>query len=359
VPLKAGDQVRVRQKNGLLQGNWTSPPVIVTGPQTDPVVEISNGFEHSAVNVPVFYRGVLTTGKYGPWFRAVMCGAQSAIVRIIAPVAGDPQEVKVIKLAKIKEGYFEGGWDWKNAGWTIPDDIPIGEYTAAFEVTSSLGTSKKNKKFFVAFDPMEIRNNIVTASKNFIPSKYFGCGSGGCTGKYIGSGLNESEVNKFFTGGAPPWTVDCLGASRIVMARGLILTLKSGEFDKILHTSSNMHYTTSNMALKATHGLADISQTKIGDWGYIRNDWNYLSKHPGGAFQGENVIKVGPSLYWGFGTSQPNRTYEQWKQELIDAYNFGLAQSEHISSIPGFTGDIQFFDVIQVSVDVWNHRKNP
>jgi hypothetical protein len=311
-----------------------------------------------------------------------MCGANKAIVRIIAPLSGDMQEIEVVKLVKIKEGYFEGGWDWKHTGWTIPKDIPIGEYKAVFEVTSSAGTSKKDKKFFVAFDHKEIRNNIVAATPVFSKNT-FGCHTpcwvGGppicCSSKERGRGLNESEVNSFFKAGSPPWDVDCTGAARIIMARGLILTLKNGEFDKLKHDSSNMHYNTSNMNIELKKPVANIGQMKIGDWGYFENHDSYPDKHPCGAYPGENVIKVSTSKYYGFPSKTP-KTYKEWLKKLIDAYNllpntcdkndprympkYETKQINSIYDIPGFLADeIKFFDVIQVSVDVWNLRKNP
>ena len=353
VPLQAGDQIRAQQSNGTLVSNWTAA-VPVKDDQAPPIVEVRNGLQHPAVpgNAPVFYRGVLISGKYGPSFRAIKCGAKRAIVRIIAPIARDLQEIEVVELTETKEGYFEGGWDWQHTGWKIPDDIPVGVYTARFVVTGSTGTHIADKKFFVAFDPQEVRKNVVAAAQT-VKAK-FGCDAlcpdgtiGCCSSKNMGQGLKEPEVNKFFTG-SPPWINDCLGAALIIMARGLILTLKTGEFDQLGYTTSDMHL--------EFRPVTHISQMMVGDWGYIRNDWSYLDKHPGGSFQGENVIKVSASTYYGFPVG--TKTYAKWVQTLIDAYNSGLPQSEHISSIPGFIGDsIQFFDATSVSVDVWNLKK--
>jgi hypothetical protein len=224
----------------------------------------------------------------------------------------------------------------------LPSDDPIIVSDLAKEVGLNFPISVRQLIEIVEMDfidSQEVRKNIVASTKSFHAS--FGCDNG-CTARNHGEYLNESQVNDFFTG-SPPWTVDCLGAAQIIMAKGLIQTLKSGEFDKLGYTTSNM-----NLNLKP---VANADQMMIGEWCYFRNDWNYLSKHPGGGYQGENVIKVGEDAYFGFpiGTKKA----AEWIQELIDAYNFGLPPSEHISSIPGFQGNYnQFFNIKQIFKDV-------
>jgi hypothetical protein len=197
---------------------------------------------------------------------------------------------------------------------------------------------------FEFIESQKLRNNIVAATQSF-KGKFPSPGQPWNNG----FGLNESQVNSFFTGSSYQ-IVDCLGAAVIIMARGLIQTLKPGEFDKLGYTSgmSSMHlnYRT----------VANIDQMTIGDWGYIRNDWRYLEKHPGGGYQGENIIKVSASIYYGFPAGK--KTYAQWVQALIDAYNSGLPPNEHISNIPGFQGnDNKTFDVRTINLNVWKLRK--
>lgn len=193
-------------------------------------------------------------------------------------------------------------------------------------------------------DPDKVRMNIVAATKSF--NATFGCDNG-CTERNTGQNLNESQVNSFFTN-SPPWRVDCLGAARIIMAKGLVQTLKSGEFDKLGYSTSKM-----NLELKP---VANADQMMNGEWCYFKNDAKYLTKHPGGGYQGENVIKVSDDKYFGFPIGV--NTASGWIQELINAYNSGLPVSEQIHSIPGFLGDInQFFNTVKISQDVIKLRR--
>jgi hypothetical protein len=344
--LQAGDQVRVRVKNETLVGTWSSPPSPVTGSQSVPTVVVKNGMRHGAVpnNSPVFYRGELTNGTHGPLFEAVMCSAKKALVYIIGPLDNDYQVIEKITLNKKKAGYFEGGWDWKHGNWNIPRDIPIGDYTARFEVTGSSGVVKKEVPFFVSFNHQEIRGIVLSAYKNF-KGTFPGPGQSFTKGMY----MNEAQVNQYFTG-TPPKKIDCLGAARLVEARSLIKTLIQKEFDKAGFSSSDMHM----------YPIApiDISQMQIGDWGYIQNDKRYPIKHPKGGYRGENIIKVGNDKYWGFPAGV--KTYAQWEKQLINAYNSGLSSDEWIDKIPGFLRDNNYyFDAVRISVDVWNKARKP
>jgi hypothetical protein len=365
VPLQEGDEVRVRQNNPILHSEWTDP-IPVTGPQTNPVVGIRNGIPHQALgHFDAFYRGVLTDGKYGPRFRAVMCGAERVVVYIRDPFGEEFEEVELIET---KKGYFEGGWDWQHTGWSSLHDIPIGEYTARFVVTGVVASPERVLTFFVALNPQEIRQNIVVATKDF--SAHFGCHSpcsdGGpdicCSKKEVGKGLNETDVNKFFSG-SPPWDVDCWGAVRIIMAKGLISTMNSGEFEQLGYSTSNMHFETSPVATK--------DQMKIGDRGYFRNHPYYRDKHPCGGYQGENVIKVSSTDFYGFpgGT----KTEKAWIEELIHEYNIppddcdkdhpkyeSALQNHQTNDIPGLDLNSNMsFDIIWISWDIWSKLMGP
>ena len=197
----------------------------------------------------------------------------------------------------------------------------------------------------VLIDPQELQNNIVTATETLNAS--FGCGAGGCAPSNTGENLNESQVNSFFAATAP-WDIDCLGAARIMLARGLILTLGPGKFDNLGYTSSTMHV--------IPRPIATAGEMLIGEWAYFQNDLAYLQKHPGGGYQGENVIKVSQSEYYGFPGGK--KTAQQWVQELINAYDAGLAPSEWINTVPGFLGQANAcFDVQAVCADLVKLRE--
>ena len=88
-----------------------------------------------------------------------------------------------------------------------------------------------------------------------------------------------------------PLKCDCKAAALLVLAKGLIDTLAVGEFDDLGYT-----YTTTPRRI-TQGGLATM---KDGDLGDFKNYPDYLTKHPGGGYQGENVIKTGNDKYWGY-----------------------------------------------------------
>ena len=139
----------------------------------------------------------------------------------------------------------------------------------------------------------------------------------------------------------------------------MIQTLKSGEFDRLGyitgHITPSGFFDGSTMHLEP-RPIATIDQMMVGDWAYFQNDTRYLTKHPGEGYQGENVIKVSASTYYGFPAGA--KTEAQWKQELINAYNSGLPATEHITDIPGFQGNAnETFDARSISLDVWKLRR--
>ena len=97
------------------------------------------------------------------------------------------------------------------------------------------------------------------------------------------------------------------------------------------------------------------AQMLLGDASFIANYPDYLSKHPGGGFQGENIVKVGAGRYWGYGTDVPVRSISQWETELRRAYNSGLGVAR-TDALPGFTGNILFFDTAQVGMNIFDLR---
>lgn len=185
-----------------------------------------------------------------------------------------------------------------------------------------------------------IRDSIVANTSGFsgtfpaVGSKDF------CNGR----NLTEAEVRSFFAGNKR--TVDCLGAVRIVMSKGLIDNLKAGEFDKIFKTTNGTPIKT----LNAT-SLADV---RLGEWTYFENDSAYLKRHPGGGYQGENVIKTGDDSYWGFPAG--NKSAKDWEKRLLEAFNEGLPKSARISKVPGFNHKKMSLDATAVGERVFDHR---
>lgn len=73
---------------------------------------------------------------------------------------------------------------------------------------------------------------------------------------------------------------------------------------------------------------------KPGDWVYFWNIAEYHTKHPGGAWGGENAVYegkngLGQDIFSGFGASK--MTEMQMNQELLKEYNAGLPAAEELT----------------------------
>lgn len=160
---------------------------------------------------------------------------------------------------------------------------------------------------------------------------------------------NEAGVLKFFAGGATNEKTECFWAYRLVFTKGLIDNLKSGEFD-------SLHYSPGSIPISERTGK--IGTMTLGDRGYIKNYADYLAKHPGGGYQGENIIMVGNDRYWGFPAD--SKSYADWESTLRNAYNTGLpAAQQRSDALPGFLqNEIEFLNVPQIGMDVFDLREN-
>jgi hypothetical protein len=167
-----------------------------------------------------------------------------------------------------------------------------------------------------------------------------------------GTGLDEAAVNKVFTGGNA--SIDCFGMAEIVMARGLIKTLKPGEFDALFTDTDGM---------PTVQTTETLDNTKLGDWLYFANDPNYLTQHPDGPNQGENVIECihspvsSANSYMGWTRTTTKHNYDWWCNELVDAYNDEPPPpTVKITSVPGYDGSAKFLDVAAIAQAIFDHR---
>jgi len=147
-----------------------------------------------------------------------------------------------------------------------------------------------------------------------------------------------SDIEDWF-GDKKKCTGDCQNAVMLVLAKGLK--------ESIGHTKySGGGYYPSSSGLLLTAISAGIADAKIGDYGAFANDDLYLSVHPGGGWQAENVINVGPNLFWGHPGG--SHTSEQWIKKLISAFNDGSPYQ--ITEIPGWRGRVAFFDNAKIGM---------
>ncbi len=154
-----------------------------------------------------------------------------------------------------------------------------------------------------------------------------------------------ATVNTFF-GSTRVGTADCTDAFLLVYSKGLIDVLKSNEFD-------DLGLTYRSIPLVEKRGTP--GQMLLGDGGFVANYTDYLRLHPGGGYQGENIIKVGSGRFWGFGTEIPVRSIRQWEEELRRAYNEGLSVGR-TDPLPGFTGNILFFNTSKLGMNIFDLR---
>ncbi len=108
------------------------------------------------------------------------------------------------------------------------------------------------------------------------------------------------------------------------MARGVILTLKPGEFDALRLTPNSFIGTPD---LQGRFGpyfnhynpAVALGGLKPGDFAYFQNNANYPRVHPMEPWSGEAVIVIG-NCYAGWPKPGPE-PYPWWLQKLADEYN--------------------------------------
>ena len=187
----------------------------------------------------------------------------------------------------------------------------------------------------------QLRQNVVNAIKSF-RARFLEPNEATEHFYFTGEGLYEDQVKSFFRASdCPPdehgqpqkircKPVDCKAAVAIVMAKGLIDTLKPGEFDKLRLHPTNPDRTYDMYMTKRS--VTSIDQLKTGDTVYFENYSSYNNCHNDDFWQGENVIKVGLSekgepMFWGFDGPLVNngscciKTYEEWRNLLLVQYN--------------------------------------
>lgn len=149
-------------------------------------------------------------------------------------------------------------------------------------------------------------------------------------------GQSASEaIDAVFKG---PTRLECLSMAKAVYIRSIKEAIGKEKFDRrygeagknnqnlILGamTSSVDPYLESEL-IPASEGL------KKGDWVYFHNHWKYLTKHPGGAWQGENAIYMGKGpdgldRFSGFGAH--DLTVDTMIDHMVSAYNSGRTSKD-------------------------------
>jgi hypothetical protein len=230
----------------------------------------------------------------GLWTRDTWAGGWGSYQGTATAECGDT----LSELARLITGRAS---DWKALG--ISESIKVGQ--------------RVNIAPLLVVLEDRMRGNIVAATKSF--NAKFGLP----VTPFQGSG--SAEVNKFFGGNSVP-QCDCTAAAYIVLAKGLLDTIGDRDFDAL-------GYRSQTYPIKRKQPIT-TSQMKLGDWTYFKNYDDYLQV-AGGAWQGENVIKVGNDQYWGHGGGVRARV--SWYSLLRNNYNKESGGESNISN-PGVYG---------------------
>ena len=113
-------------------------------------------------------------------------------------------------------------------------------------------------------------------------------------------GLGKDKFNALYPGGA-----------------GLEISTRIGHIPTF-HTSTRKYKIVT---------VSSKSEILPGDWVYFKNFPDYLSKHPGGSWQGENAIYLGDGKYQGFGVDRLNE--DDMNKKLVEKYNTGLPAADN------------------------------
>jgi hypothetical protein len=76
--------------------------------------------------------------------------------------------------------------------------------------------------------------------------------------------------------------------------------------------------------------IKDASELQRGDFVYFENPPDYIRRHPGGSWRGENTIFLGDGKFLGFGVGE--LTSLQLLETLAAKYNEGIPRADQISS---------------------------
>ena len=184
------------------------------------------------------------------------------------------------------------------------------------------------------------------------------------TSKYVAlNELYESDINQLFQPFGNSLFSDCSKAAAIVVAKGLINTLKPGEFDALGFTAGAaiprdiIGWKENPEDIKKSKSIEDV---EVGDITHFYNKKDYFDRFGYAGMEGEHVVKVGEDQYYGIPTGVMN--YQEWKQSLCDAYN-ELAGGKHPASLSdvigyyGFIVRLDYFKISQMLFDLRNRRK--
>jgi hypothetical protein len=156
IVLSSADHITAIQYLGSSLVSPVSNTVDVVRRMESPAVEILGGHpfflskgEEQPIPGPVFPRGA----GAGPRIRIQACCQGSVRVHILDPGG---QIIAEPAVTEIYPGYYSTTWPWTSSnGWTLPGDIPIGQYTVV-ATASCVPQHETSTPFFIIFDPAAV-----------------------------------------------------------------------------------------------------------------------------------------------------------------------------------------------------------
>jgi hypothetical protein len=138
-------------------------------------------------------------------------------------------------------------------------------------------------------------------------------------------GLGKSKFDALFPGGA-----------------GLEISTRLGSSTHPTFYGAKKLYKNITLTIK--------SEVLPGDWVYFKNFKDYLAKHPGGYWQGENSVYMGSGNYRGFGVSSLKEA--DLNGELVKQYNAGLppADQKAVADLLAEGGGLQLSPVFRPDI---------
>lgn len=273
---------------------------------------------HQSLN-PVVLRPANNTNGYN-WIRSVWGGGWNSYTGMVTAGAG----ATLTGLAELITG--------------DPNDWTEIAQTPRIQANQKISVEPLLRKL-----ELILRVRVVKATKEFYA---------GFTEATVNASTTDDKtkaINEFFDSVKTPGT-DCNVAVGIVMSKGLI----SG--------TSNMEYN----QLGVDDDIYGVLSTKqrslatmlIGDSAWLENYDDYKIQPNKGAYQAENVIKVGRDKFWGhIGESYANsvKSAAGWEIHLGNEYN-KIAEKKRNDKIPGHGGDARFLNIAFIGMKVFDIR---
>lgn len=165
--------------------------------------------------------------------------------------------------------------------------------------------------------------------------------------------IGEAGLNALFSATVPATTTidyQCFQMAQVFWARGVQLTLKAGEFDKLFRNPNDMYN-----ALKLEISPTPLGRLQPGDWANFMN----APDCPNRQWQNENVIVLGDGQYYGWGIGQDS--HEGFRSRLLEIYNKAVrtrkvGSETSLKYVPGYQGQAWTLLFAKLGQTVFNSR---